>query len=148
MSVRRRLLSALRKRFTERPLPLRLVFWDGEAFDFNDAPTVTLTLRKPQTAHDFLFGRFDRLGDVYVPGNIEVEGYIGTVLHTGVQLTERIGRAPWLAPLLRDAGLVRFRHSNAGDSRAIAHHYDGPDDFCLNLPRCRHDLFLHLFSQR
>lgn len=129
MSLRRRLLSFLQKRFADRPPPLRLTFWDGEVFDFSAAPTVTLTLRAPRTARDLMFGRFDRLGEAYVAGDILVEGQVADILSTGIDLAERLGKAPWLAPVVRGAGLLSFRHSKKQDARAIAYHYDISDDF-------------------
>jgi cyclopropane-fatty-acyl-phospholipid synthase len=129
MSLRRRLLSLLRKRFTDHPLPVRLAFWDGEVFDLSPAPTVTLTLRAPRTVRDLLFGRFDRLGDAYVAGDILVEGDPREILRAGIELAEHIGKARWLAPLVRGIRPISFRHSRAADARAIAHHYDVSDDF-------------------
>jgi cyclopropane-fatty-acyl-phospholipid synthase len=129
MSLRRRLLSFLQKRFADRPPPLRLAFWDGEVFDFSAAPTVTLTLLAPRTARDLLFGRFDRLGEAYVAGDILVEGQVTDILHTGIDLAERLGKAPWLAPLVAGIGRLSFRHSKRQDARAIAYHYDVSDDF-------------------
>jgi cyclopropane-fatty-acyl-phospholipid synthase len=129
MSLRRRLLSFLQKRFADRPPPLRLTFWDGEVFDFSAAPTVALTLRAPRAARDLLLGRFDKLGDAYVAGDILVEGHVSDILGTGIDLAERLGKAPWLAPLMRGAGLLSFRHSKSQDARAIAYHYDVSDDF-------------------
>jgi hypothetical protein len=129
MSLRRRLLSLLLNRFADDPPPLRLAFWDREVFEFSAAPRVTLILRTPRTAHDFLFGRFDRLGDAYVAGDILVDGDIGEVLRTGIELAQRVGKTRWLAPLLCGIGLLSFRHSRTGDAGAIAHHYDISDDF-------------------
>ncbi len=129
MSLRRRLLSFLQKRFADRPPPLRLAFWDGEVFDFSAAPTVMLTLRAPRTGRDLLLGRFDRLGDAYVAGDILVEGAADDILRTGIDLAERVGKAPWIAPLVRGAGLLSFRHTKTQDARAIAYHYDVSDDF-------------------
>ena len=64
-SLRRRLLSRLRNLGAEEPLPLRLVFWDGEAFDFAPAPAVVITIHSPAVVRSFLTGRIDRLGDAY-----------------------------------------------------------------------------------
>ena len=44
-----------------RPLPLRLSFWDGEDYEFSDAPAVTVTLRTPRCARMMLTG--NRLWD-------------------------------------------------------------------------------------
>jgi len=129
MSLRRRLLSVLHKRLLGCALPLRLAFWDGEIFDFSAAPSVTVTLRTPQTARDFLLGRFDRLGDAYVAGDILVEGDAQEILRIGIELAERVGKTRWLPQVVRALGFVSFRHSKAADARAIAHHYDVSDAF-------------------
>jgi cyclopropane-fatty-acyl-phospholipid synthase len=129
LPLRRRLLSFLQKRLADRQPTLRLTFWDGEVFDFAASPTVTLSLRTPRVARDLLLGRFDRLGDAYVAGDILVEGATADILRTGIELAERVGKARWIAPLVRGAGLLSFRHSKTQDARAIAYHYDVSDDF-------------------
>ena len=42
-SLREMLLSRVRTMAADEPLPLRLVFWDGETFDFGE-PRITITL--------------------------------------------------------------------------------------------------------
>ena len=64
MSLRQNLLNGVRNASGE--LPLRLVFWDGETFDFSSDPRVTLVLRSPSLVRHFLTGQIDRLGDAYV----------------------------------------------------------------------------------
>jgi len=41
MSLRRRLLSRLQSLMADKPPPLRLIFWDGEQFDFAADPAVS-----------------------------------------------------------------------------------------------------------
>jgi cyclopropane-fatty-acyl-phospholipid synthase len=119
-------------RNTGDPLPLRLVFWDGDAFDFAPAPTVTLTLHSPAPVRALFAGRFDKLGDAYVAGDLTVDGKIEDVLRIGIDLAERIGRAPQVARLARLAKplkLLSFRHSKRNDAKAIARHYDVSNEF-------------------
>ncbi len=128
MSLRQVLLSRIRALSADQPLPLRLIFWDGEAFDFGD-PKVTLTLASRKLLRSFVFGRFDRLGDAYVKGDIGVEGDPGEVIAIGIRLAERLGRQPALSTLARVVRPLGFRHSRANDARAISHHYDVPRQF-------------------
>ncbi|HZD90066.1 MAG TPA: hypothetical protein VE224_08215, partial [Pseudolabrys sp.] len=62
MSLRRRMLAKLQTLIAGEPLPLRLVFWDGEVFDFGPDPTVTLTIRSRALMRAMLTGRIARLG--------------------------------------------------------------------------------------
>ena len=75
-------------------------------------------------------GRFDRLGDAYVKGEILVDG--------DAERRDRRRHPPGGAagrPLSRLAGFakllrpLRFRHSRGNDARAIRHHYDAPTEF-------------------
>ena len=68
MSLRQRVLEYLRSRLADDPLPLRLIFWDGETFDFAAAPSVTITLHSSDLPRMLLRGNFARLGDAYVAG--------------------------------------------------------------------------------
>lgn len=129
MSVRKRLLSKLQAHIAGEPLPLRLVFWDGEVFDFAPAPTVTLTIGSRSLMRSFLTGRIDRLGDAYVAGDLAVDGRIEDILRTGIRLSERIGRLSRLALLARPLQCLAFRHSKSNDAAAIAHHYDVSKEF-------------------
>jgi cyclopropane-fatty-acyl-phospholipid synthase len=126
MSLRRRLLDYLRSRLGG--LPLRLIFWDGEAFDFAPEPRITLTMRSRRLARWFLTGNMAALGGAYVSGELEVHGRVEDVLMLGIGLAERIGQAPLvrrLGPLLAR----RRRHSKATDAADIRYHYDVSNDF-------------------
>ena len=93
MSLRDRFLAKLRDCFANDPLSLRLIFWDGGAFEFAPEPRVTIKLRSPRLARLFLAGDIARLGQAYVEGEIDVEGRLQEVLCTGVALAERLGRS-------------------------------------------------------
>jgi cyclopropane-fatty-acyl-phospholipid synthase len=129
MSLRQRVVARLQRAFAQERLPLRLVFWDDEAFDFAAAPTVTITLRSPSLLRMLLTGRMARLGDAYVCGDLLVDGPVEDILTTGIRLAKRIGRASRLgkaAPLLRRMSRRRSRRSDAAD---IRHHYDVSNEF-------------------
>ncbi len=129
MSLRRRLLSRLQALIADDPLPLRLAFWDGEAFDFAPTPAVTLTLHSRALMRALLTGRIARLGDAYVAGELTVDGRIEDILGIGIRIAERVGRYSRLAALARPFTALAFRHSKSNDAAAIAHHYDVSNDF-------------------
>lgn len=127
MSLRQNLLNGVKS--VSDDIPLRLVFSDGESFDFAPEPRVTLILRSRRLARLFLTGRIDRLGDAYVSGELAVEGEIEDVLSVGMQLAERFGRSARLQMLLKPLSYLRFRHSVDDDAAAVRHHYDVPTEF-------------------
>ena len=126
MSVRERLLGYLRGRLQGDPLPLRLRFWDGKAFDFGAAPTVTLTLHSREPVRALLKGDFARLGDAYVDGALSVEGDIEEILRIGIGLAERFGQFGRLA---RPASWIPRRRSMQRDAANVRYHYDVGNDF-------------------
>ncbi len=128
-SLRNRFLGRLRDRFGDAPPSLRIRFWDGEVFDFAAAPLVTLALTTPRLLRLFLTGNMAGLARAYVRGEIEVEGRLQDILHTGIAIAERLGKSRMLRGLGRLAGYRPFRHSKTGDARAVRYHYDVSNDF-------------------
>lgn len=129
MSLRNRLLEYLRVRLASDPLPLRVVFADGESFDFAAAPTVTITLHSAKLLKFLLRGDFARLGDAYVEGELTVDGPIEQILRSGIALAERIGKSPAAARLSRLARLASRRHTRRQDAADIGYHYDVGNEF-------------------
>jgi cyclopropane-fatty-acyl-phospholipid synthase len=127
--LRQRFLARLRDRLGADPPPLRIRFWDGEVFDFAAAPRITLGLTTPRLLRLFLTGNMGGLARAYVNGEIEVEGRLEDVLHTGIAIAERLGRSRTLRGLARLASYRPFRHSKARDARAVRYHYDVSNDF-------------------
>jgi cyclopropane-fatty-acyl-phospholipid synthase len=128
-SLRGRLLARLRERLAEAPPALRIAFWDGEVFDFAAPPRVTLRIRSRRLGRWFLTGNMGRLAEAYAAGDIEVEGPLSEVVAIGIELAERLGRAPALRPLAALMRLRPRRHSKRRDAAAIAYHYDVSNAF-------------------
>lgn len=129
MRLRRRMFDYLRARLGGEALPLRLVFWDGDYFDFAQAPRVTITFRSAAPMKSLLRGNFARLGDAYVSGELTVDGAVEDILSVGVALAERAGKSPTVIKLGRLARLVPRRHSRPKDAADIHYHYDVSNDF-------------------
>lgn len=129
MSLRWRVLHHLRSRLADDPPPLRLVFWDGERFDFAAEPRLTITLHSARLLRLLLVGDFAALGNAYVEGEIAVEGAIEDILTVGIALAERLGQSATLRRLGRLAKVVPHRHSRRQDKTDIAYHYDVGNDF-------------------
>lgn len=107
---------------------LRLVFWDGDVFDFAPNPRVTVALRTPRLLRLLMTGDMAGLGGAYVAGDITVDGRLQDILVTGIGLAERLGQTPLfkrVAPLLAR----RSSHSKAHDAAAVRYHYDVSNDF-------------------
>lgn len=129
MSFRARVLDYLSSRLADDRPSVRLVFWDGERFDFAPAPSVTITLGSPRLLRLLLTGNFVRLGDAYVAGELKVDGRIEDIIKNGILLAERIGGSSVPGRL---ASLARFfpsRRSRAENARDVCYHYDVSNDF-------------------
>ena len=129
MSLRSRVLELLAGRLN-RPLPLRLSFWDGEDYEFSDAPAVTVTLKTPRCARLILAGNLDRLCDAYVSGEVAVEGPMRDILAVGLEIAGLIDRSPMVSRLMRTvARSSPKRHPRALDAKQVQSHYDVSNDF-------------------
>jgi cyclopropane-fatty-acyl-phospholipid synthase len=129
MTLRRRIIDYLRSRLAKEQLPLRLVLWDGDQFDFSKSPSVTITLHSPAVLRSLARGNFARLGDAYAAGDVTVEGPIEDVLRTGIALAERIGKSKTLNRVAKLTRAVPLPHSRRKDLADISHHYDVSNAF-------------------
>jgi cyclopropane-fatty-acyl-phospholipid synthase len=128
-SWRRRVLEYLCSHFEGQQLPLRLIFWDGEHFDFAAAPTVTITLNSPDLLKMLLHGNFVRLGDAFVAGDLAVTGPTQDIIRIGTALAERIGKSSTIRQLSKLARLFSRRHTTRQDAADVSYHYDVGNDF-------------------
>jgi cyclopropane-fatty-acyl-phospholipid synthase len=129
MSLRQRALGYLRSRLAGDPLPLRLIFWDGDCFEFGKSPQVTITLGSPDLLKLLLRGDFAALGDAYAEGRLGVEGRAEDVVRTGIALAQRLGKSRLLRPLSKVVSSIPFRHSRRKDAADISYHYDVSNEF-------------------
>jgi cyclopropane-fatty-acyl-phospholipid synthase len=129
MSLRHRFLEGLRARLGAGGLPLRVVFWDGEAFDFAPNPGVTIGLNSRRLLRRFLTSDMRRLAEAYVVGELTVDGRVEDVLRVGIGLAERLGKAPVLSRLAPLAARLPRRHSKARDAERVRYHYDVSNEF-------------------
>ncbi len=129
MSIRLRALSYLRKTLAGASPPLRLLFWDGEVFDFVAEPTVVITFASPHLWKAFFRGDFSRLADAYVTGELRVEGDPQQIIKVGVLLSERLERAP-ASGLLKSIACLLIRSRSPGqDAADVRRHYDVSNEF-------------------
>lgn len=128
MSLRRETLRLLSSRLAADPPALRIVFWDGESFDFAPAPKITITLGAPRLLGALLRGNFSDLAKAYIGGELIVDGPIREVVRTGVALAERLEKSPAFSSLGRLAGGFAFRSRHA-DASYVRRHYDVSNAF-------------------
>ena len=129
MSLRNRFLEMLRARLGAGGVPLRIVFWDGEAFDFAPAPAVTIALGSRRLLRRFLTGNMGRLAEAYVEGELAVDWRVEDVLRVGIALADRLGKAPVLRRLAPLVARWPRRHSKARDAAWVRYHYDVSNEF-------------------
>lgn len=128
-AVRHQALVGLKAIFADCALPLRLVFWDDDAFDFAAAPTVTIVMNRPDLWRALLKGDFERLGDAYVQGALVVEGDLADLIETGVTLSERLEASSAFRAIKFLASLRMRRRSLHRDAANVRRHYDVSDAF-------------------
>ena len=126
MALRDRLFEFLRRRL--EGVPLRIVLWDGERFEFSDAPLITATLHARRVGRLLLTGNMAGLGAAYVSGELSVEGEVEDILKVGVALAERVGHAPVLRHIGPMIGRLR-RHTRRQDAADVRYHYDVSNEF-------------------
>lgn len=108
-------------------LPVRLVLWNGQQFNFGSfaAPMVTLRVRSSSALPLLLDPSLDNLGEAYVKGRFDVEGKLSDIINIGYALAN--------SSVTNASKLVRvcryLSHSKASDKKNIEYHYDVSNDF-------------------
>ena len=119
-------LARLAQRFAQdRPLPLRLQLWTGQAFDLGPSPAVTITLKAPSAARALISPNFSKLGEAFVREQIDVHGPINEVIALADALVHGAKNKVAHWSRLRAAAT----HTRRQDARAIEHHYDVSNAF-------------------
>ena len=126
MDLRKNFLDHVKKGLGGHELPLRLVFWDGHAYDFADNPIVTMHLKSAKVVTSLLMGSaLDVLGEGYVEGDIDIEGRYQDILAVAEGLSNAFP-----SKKSSKTGIIRKAlHSKNKDKEAIHYHYDVSNDF-------------------
>jgi len=123
--LRTNFLDHVKKGLNGNPLPLRIIFWDGHEYAFDEHILVTMHLKSAGVISRLLMGNaLDVLGEGYVEGDIGLEGRYQDIL----AVAEGLGDAfPTKKP--KTGILHKALHSKAKDKEAIHYHYDVSNDF-------------------
>ena len=125
--LRTNFLDHIKNSLNGKPLFLRILFWDGHEYAFNQDIRVTMHLHSAKLISRILMGSaLDVLGEGYVEGGIGIEGRYQDILAVAEQLGDSF-------PAKKSKGRI-FRkyhtaHSKAKDAEAIRYHYDVSNDF-------------------
>ncbi|MHB1268313.1 MAG: class I SAM-dependent methyltransferase [Acidithiobacillus ferriphilus] len=125
--LRTNFLDHVKKGLNEKPLPLRIIFWDGHEYAFNEDTRVTMHISSAKLISRMLMGSaLDVLGEGYVEGTIGLDGRYQDILAVAEGLSDAF-------PAKKPRGGI-FRkhhaaHSKAQDAQAIHYHYDVSNDF-------------------
>jgi cyclopropane-fatty-acyl-phospholipid synthase len=108
-------------------LPLRVVLWNGQQFDFSsEPPRVTIKVPSPSALRYLMSPSLYNLGRAYVEGAIEVTGRAVDMIHMGNALAASNARTHGhLANTLR----LFSPHTREKDADAIRYHYDVSNEF-------------------
>ncbi len=104
-------------------IPLRLELWNGRGFDFSPIPTVKIVIPQMSALRYFVRPDFNKLGEAFVEGHIQVEGSIHDIFRVAEHLA---GNA---TNTTRKKIYRLAAHSRQSDRTAIELHYDVSNEF-------------------
>jgi cyclopropane-fatty-acyl-phospholipid synthase len=125
--LRTNFLDHVKKNLNGKPLFLRILFWDGHEYAFNQDIRVTMRISSAKLISRMLMGSaLDVLGEGYVEGSIGLDGRYQDILAVAEGLSDAF-------PAKKPRGGI-FRkhhaaHSKSQDAEAIHYHYDVSNDF-------------------
>ncbi len=123
--LRTNFLDHVKKNLGGKPLPLRIIFWDGHEYAFSEQVLVTMRLHSARHVTNLLMGNaIDVLGEGYVEGSIGLDGRYQDIL----AVAEALNRA-FPAKKPKTGFLRRALHSKSRDAEAIHYHYDVSNAF-------------------
>jgi cyclopropane-fatty-acyl-phospholipid synthase len=125
--LRTNFLDHVKKNLNGKPLFLRILFWDGHEYAFNQDIRVTMRISSAKLISRMLMGSaLDVLGEGYVEGSIGLDGRYQDILAVAEGLSDAF---PTKKPR---GGIFRKHHaahSKSQDAEAIHYHYDVSNDF-------------------
>ena len=125
--LRTNFLDHIKKNLNGKPLFLRILFWDGHEYAFNQDIRVTMRISSAKLISRMLMGSaLDVLGEGYVEGSIGLDGRYQDILAVAEGLSDAF---PTKKPR---GGIFRKHHaahSKSQDAEAIHYHYDVSNDF-------------------
>lgn len=107
-------------------LPLRVILWNGQQFDFSpEPPRVTIRVPNPSAVRYLLSPSLINLGSAYVEGAIEVSGRATDMIAIVNALAETSvkPRGAW------SRAVRSIVHTREKDAEAIRYHYDVSNEF-------------------
>jgi cyclopropane-fatty-acyl-phospholipid synthase len=106
-------------------LPVRVVFWDGDAVDGGVDVKVQLTVKSLRAALLLLRPTLGKIAKAYVEGSLDIVGDVQDILRCGEELV-----AGDSSTYQRRLSLLKWwKHTRPADRRSIQHHYDVGNDF-------------------
>ena len=106
-------------------LPVRVVFWDGDAVDGGVDVKVQLTVKSLRAALLLLRPTLGKIAKAYVEGTLDIVGDVQDILRCGEELV-----AGDSSTYQRKLSLLKWwKHTRPADRRSIQHHYDVGNDF-------------------
>ena len=106
-------------------LPVRVVFWDGDAADGGMDVKVQLTVKSLRAALLLLRPTLGKIAKAYVEGTLDIVGDVQDILRCGEDLV-----AGDSSTYQRKLSLLKWwKHTRPADRRSIQHHYDVGNDF-------------------
>jgi len=106
-------------------LPVRVVFWDGDAVDGGVDVKVQLTVKSLRAALLLLRPTLGKIAKAYVEGSLDLVGDVQDILRCGEELI-----AGDSSTYQRRLSLLKWwKHTRPADRRSIQHHYDVGNDF-------------------
>ena len=106
-------------------LPVRVVFWDGDAVDGGVDVKVQLNVKSLRAALLLLRPTLGKIAKAYVEGTLDIIGDVQDILRCGEDLV-----AGDSSTYQRRLSLLKWwKHTRPADRRSIQHHYDVGNDF-------------------
>jgi cyclopropane-fatty-acyl-phospholipid synthase len=107
-------------------VPLRVILWNGQQFDFSqEPPRVTIRVPNPSAVRYLLSPSLISLGSAYVEGAIEVSGRATDM----IAIVNALAATSLKKPSALSRAVRSIVHTREKDAEAIRYHYDVSNEF-------------------